>query len=108
MSGLDPSADPYGTGVSNLLTYAFFGPDRDPSTVSETELPKISPGDGSLRMTFTRPANVSGVIYGAEWSSTLGNDWEDLPDADADPDTYEFSVPIEGGKKFMRLKVSEL
>lgn len=31
VQGLDPNADPYGTGVPNLLTYAFFGTDRDPA-----------------------------------------------------------------------------
>ncbi len=95
-------ADPYATGVSNLLTFAFFGPNQDPTTVLIRQLPQAISNGSFLTYTFTEPAGVSGITYGAEWSATLGNDWLPITDTGTAPE-HIFSVPMDVDKKFIRL-----
>ncbi|MDH4443832.1 MAG: IPT/TIG domain-containing protein [Akkermansiaceae bacterium] len=68
------AADPYRTGVPNLLVYAFFGPAQDLATAQVEQLPQATLSGDSLGYQFTEPSGVSGLTYGAEWSATLGND----------------------------------
>jgi len=98
------SADPYETGVPNLLVFAFFGPDQDPATVQLNQLPQPTSAGGILSYQFTEPAGVSGIIYGAEWSATLGDDWLPVADTGTAPD-HIFSVPMDIDRKFLRLTV---
>jgi hypothetical protein len=99
------AADPYHTGVPNLLVYAFFGPAQDPATVRSSQLPQAVMSGGSLSYEFTEPSGVSGLTYGAEWSATLGNDWQPVTDTGSAP-VHRFSVPLDGPKKFLRLRVT--
>lgn len=107
VTGLDPKADPYKTGVPNLLTYAFFGTSRDPSTVSPAELPQLTVERGNMGFEFTRLPEVSNLTYGVEWGSTLDGEWQEVPDSDPEADGYQFAVPIDGSRKFLRWKVIE-
>jgi hypothetical protein len=75
------SADPYGTGLSNLLVFAFFGPDQDPEQAHSSQLPQPSLSAGNLTYSFDTPSRVTGLTYGTEWSSTLQpGSWHPITD----------------------------
>ena len=65
------NADPYKTGVPNLLVFAFFGPNQNPALANASLLPKPVRSGGNFIASFTQPSGVSGITYGAEWSTTL-------------------------------------
>lgn len=99
------TADPYHTGISNLLVFAFFGPDQDPAAVSITQLPQCDMAGDRLTFSFTEPAGVSGITYGAEWSTTL-LDWHPIPDTGSG-NLHTFSVEKGTNPQlFVRMKVS--
>jgi hypothetical protein len=56
---------------------------------------------------FTRPPEVSNLTYGVEWGSTLDGEWQEVPDSGPEADGYQFAVPIDGSRKFLRWKVIE-
>ena len=87
-----------------MLVFAFLGPDQDPSTAVISQLPQPAGAPGNFTYQFTEPSGVSGITYGAEWSATLGNDWQPVPDTGTAPE-HIFSMPIDGGRKFLRLTV---
>ncbi|HEY2341426.1 MAG TPA: Ig domain-containing protein, partial [Chthoniobacteraceae bacterium] len=102
------NADPFHTGVSNLLAFAFFGPSQNPALVSLNDLPQVQMSNGSLIFTFTQPGGVSGITYGAEWTadSDSGN-WNSVADSGSG-NLHIFSTPIAGNPQmFMRLTVSD-
>ena len=109
-SGAALNADPYQTGVENIAVFAFIGPYQYPSTASLTQLPQIQISGGKLFYSFTEPAGVSGITYGAQWSATLQpNDWHviaDTGDTSAAPPGHLFSVPMTNTQLFMRLTVT--
>jgi hypothetical protein len=101
------TADPYGTGITNLLTFALLGPEQDPGTASITQLPQMQTSGGNLVISFNQPPGVTGVTYGAEWSATLQGDWQPVPDTGTGT-LHVFSMPIGANPQlFMRLKVTE-
>jgi len=105
------NAAPYLSGVQNIAIFAFVGPYQDPSTVSASQLPQMQISGGNLLYSFTEPAGVSGIIYGAQSSATLQpNDWQpiaDTGDNSATPPTHLFSVPIgNNAQLFMRLMLA--
>jgi hypothetical protein len=61
-------------------------------------------------MSFSKPASVSSITYGAEWSTTLSSnpaDWTAIPDTDPSATGYTFSVSIGSNTSlFVRLKVT--
>ena len=82
----------------------------NPTLNSAGMLPQGQRSGGNFVISFSRPAGVTGITYGAEWSTTLSNnplDWTVVADTDASFAGYTFSVPI-GIKThlFMRLKVT--
>ena len=56
---------------------------------------------------FTQPSGVSGITYGAEWSTTLqAGSWTPIPDTGSGAQ-HTFSLSIGTVPKlFMRLKVT--
>ena len=102
------TADPYSKGIANLPVFAFAGPNQDPSTASIAQLPKPQMSGENLLCSFTQPAGVSGVTYGAEWSATLlPGSWTAITDTGTAPQ-HTFSVPIGSNTKlFLRLRVTE-
>ena len=105
------NADPYQTGVRNIQVFAFLGPYQDPSTANPAELPQVQMAGGNLFYSFTEPAGVSGLTYGAQWSATRQpNDWHaiaDTGDTSAAPPGHLFSIPIGTNPQlFMRLTVT--
>ena len=90
-------------GIPNVIEYAF---GLDPQSNSAGQLPVAELIDGALEIRFVQPADVTGIVYGAEWSSTLQEgSWQDLPDAGSAGE-HVFRLPvIDGDKCFIRLKV---
>ncbi len=100
-------ADPYFTGVPNLAVFAVLGTNQDPAKVAHGFLPQPQRIGENYVISFTEPAGVSGVTYGAEWSATLQNDWQPIPDTGIAPQ-HIFSVPIGSNAPiYMRLRVTE-
>lgn len=62
------NADPDKDGLENLVEYAF---SLNPNSPSTANLPQWVLDDETYVLTFTQPANVSGVTYTAEYNSTL-------------------------------------
>ena len=101
------TADPYHTGIPNLLVYAFFGPNQNPATAQIRLLPQVTVGGGFLSYHFSEPGEVSGLSYGAEWSTALqAGDWQAVTDTSVTPREHLFSVPMDGARKFLRLVVT--
>ncbi len=71
-------ADPDKDGIPNILEYAF---GLSPTQNTSAQLPRPQANGTSLGLSFSQPAGVTGIIYGAEWSATLQDgDWHPLPD----------------------------
>jgi hypothetical protein len=89
-------------GLLNIVEFAF---GLHPQQNSAGMLPQPQRSGDNFVISFTEPAGVSGITYGAEWSQTLG-DWEDVPDTGISPQ-HTFSVPIDTNTQlYMRLKVT--
>ena len=101
-------ADPYRTGVANLLVFGLVGPQQNPAAANIRQLPMLQVDRSSLSYTFTRPAGVDGIIYGAEWTTNIvSGPWQPVSNSGSG-EVHTFSVPMSGEqKKFFRLKVSE-
>jgi hypothetical protein len=54
-------------GKVNLLKYAF---GLNPTLSNGTQLPRPQKVGGNFVASFTQPAGVSGIPYGAEWNTT--------------------------------------
>jgi hypothetical protein len=91
-------------GIPNLLEYAF---DMSPAASSAHQLPQGGMNGSFFEMNFTQPAGVSGVTYGAEYSTSLApNDWHPVTNS-ATPPLHSYRVPTATGQQvFMRIKVS--
>ena len=102
-SGADLN-DPDNDGIVNLLEYAFA---LNPKQNSAGLLPRAQRSGDNLVLSFTQPAGVSGITYGAEWSATLqAGDWHPITDTGTG-NQHTFSVPDASNTTlFMRLRVS--
>ena len=102
--GSDPNA-PGANGLANLLNFGFgLTPSQGNAAML---LPQPQASGGNYVITFTQPAGVSGVTYGAEWKADLSSGtWTPIGDSGTGT-THTFSVPIGSNPQiFMRLKVS--
>ncbi|MCX6874983.1 MAG: M6 family metalloprotease domain-containing protein [Verrucomicrobia bacterium] len=91
-------------GISNFLEFAFgLNPMRDSSGL----LPRMQKSGANYAATFTQPDGVTGVTYGAEWSTTLQPaSWSAIPDTGVAP-LHTFSIPTgRNPKLFLRLKTT--
>jgi surface-anchored protein len=97
--------DPDEDGIPNLLEYAF---QLDPAASSTHLLPQAVLAGGNLEMSFTPPPVVTGISWGAEWSSTLDpHDWQVIPSTGTAP-LHLYQVPVMGkDRAFIRIRVSE-
>ncbi|MEI7953810.1 MAG: cadherin-like beta sandwich domain-containing protein [Verrucomicrobiota bacterium] len=91
----------------NLIDYAFGL--HGGAAGSGGHLPQGRIIGGNYVIEFAQPADVTGITYGAEWSSTLlPGSWTDVPDSGLGAQ-HIFSVPAgANGKLFLRLKVMGL
>jgi len=99
-------ADPYKTGLANLLVFAFFGPNQNPIQARISNLPRPQVVGGRLTYSFSAPSGVSGISYSAEWSdSLLSNDWHNIPDMGSGVQ-HIFSVDLNNNiRRFTRLRI---
>ncbi|HEY2572855.1 MAG TPA: choice-of-anchor tandem repeat GloVer-containing protein, partial [Verrucomicrobiaceae bacterium] len=97
-------ADPLGDGISNLVKYAF---GLEPATPALNQMPQPAFAADRLGFTFTEPAGVGGIAYGAEWTRFLNPpSWQPLPDSGSGS-LHEFQAYVgDVSSAFMRLKVS--
>ena len=103
------AADPYNTGVTNLIVFAIFGQYRSPISVSAALLPQPRIIGTNYVISFNEPAGVSNISYGAQYATSISPaNWQ--PVADTGSGTQHiFSVPIAGNPQlFMRLVVTNL
>jgi hypothetical protein len=91
-------------GILNIMEYAF---GTDPIQNSSGQLPAANLIGGNFAISFTQPAGVTGITYGAEWSATmLPTDWHPVSDSGLYPQ-HTFSVPVGSNTGlFMRLVVT--
>ncbi len=101
------NADPFHTGIPNLLVFAFLGPNSNPGTASLRQLPQLQMSGGNLLFTFTQPSGVDDVIYGAEFTKALAPaEWTPIPDTGIGA-VHTFCVPTVGDTQmFLRLTVT--
>lgn len=86
------TADHDRDGITNGLEYAF---GLDPTSANPvTVLPQPVSAAGSLTLSYASPAPVSGVTYGAEWSSNLAT-WTPIADTGSG-DVHTFAVGLAG------------
>ncbi|MCX6876807.1 MAG: PQQ-dependent sugar dehydrogenase [Verrucomicrobia bacterium] len=91
-------------GLANITEYAF---GLNPTRSDSLALPQPRLIAGVFGVTFTQPAGVSGITYGAEWSTTLAAaSWTAIADTGTGS-THTFNVPANGNPRmFIRLIVT--
>ena len=91
-------------GLPNLVEFAF---GLNPQQSDVGLLPRPQRVADNFVFSFTQPAGVSGITYGAEWSETLlDGTWTPLADSGTPPQ-HTFSVPIAlHPQLYMRLKIT--
>ena len=91
-------------GLVNLTEFAF---GFNPKVSGDGQLPVGQIIGGNFVVYFNPPASVSGITYGAEWSTALlPATWTVIPDTGIPPQ-HAFSVPIGSNKRmFMRFRIS--
>jgi len=89
-------------GIGNGFEYAF---DLNPTTFTpRAALPPAVIAAGSMTFSYTQPAGVTGVTYGADWSVDLSS-WNPVTDTGSGG-THTFSVSTAGkARLFMRHKI---
>lgn len=102
------TASPYGNGLTNLQTFAFLGPSQNPATAQSSQLPHLQAGGGNLTYSFVQPAGVSGVVYGAQYTTSLTTpNWQPVADTGSGG-VHTFTAPVNGATQlFLRLLVTE-
>ncbi len=98
------TADPDKDGVPNLAEFAF---GLNPTSGASVQLPSFQRTGGAFLSTFTQPAAVSGITYGAQWSTSLSSGWAAIPDTGIG-NTHTFSVSVGTNSRiFCRYLISE-
>jgi hypothetical protein len=108
------TADPYGSGVPNLLAYALR---LNPATARPTDVPTPAISNGHLTVTYVVPASITDIAYIVEVSSDLMT-WNSgtgytqvtstVASASGNTITIQDTLPTTTQKRFMRLRVTQL
>jgi hypothetical protein len=108
-----PAADPYGSGVPNLLAYAL---QLNPATASPTNVPHAVINSGHLTLTYLVPAGMTDVTFIVEVSTDL-NTWNSgtgytqqiasTTGSAGTTITVQDLLPSTSLRHFMRLRVSQ-
>jgi hypothetical protein len=93
------------TGLPNLLKYAF---GLNPTLPGPIQMPQPVLSGNTLSISFIQPQGVSGITYGAQWTSNLAPpNWQPVPDSGAGG-LHIFSISVGSNPSlFMRLQVTE-
>ncbi len=107
-----PSADPYGSGVPNLLAYAL---QLDPSTAQVSNVPHATIQNGHLTLTYVVPSAITDVTFIVEVSTDLQT-WNTgagytsvistVAGTTGQTITVQDALPSTARKHFMRLRVT--
>ena len=91
-------------GIVNLIEFGF---GLDPTKNSAGQLPQAELNGSNLVISFTAPAGVTGITYGAGWSTVLqAGSWTSIPDTGSAP-RHTFSVPAGTNKAlFIQLTIT--
>jgi glucose/arabinose dehydrogenase len=85
-----------GDGLVNIVEFAF---GLDPTSGASLNPPQPQLTGGIFRATFTQPAGVSGITYGAEWNTTLASaGWTTIPDTGSGS-SHTFDVPASANSR---------
>ncbi|MDB6132276.1 MAG: hypothetical protein JWM59_519 [Verrucomicrobiales bacterium] len=97
-------ADPDHDGLPNLVEFAF---DLNPKSGASPALPQGRLENGNFMVSFDQPAGMSGIAYGAEWTTNpASGPWTAVADTGTLPQ-HLFSVPSGAHQRlFVRLKIS--
>jgi hypothetical protein len=108
------AADPYGSGVPNLLAYAL---QLNPATARPTDVPQPVIRNGHLMLTYLAPASITDITYVVEVSSDLMT-WNsgagytqvtsNVAGTSGNTITVQDTLPSALQKHFMRLRVTQL
>jgi hypothetical protein len=108
-----PTADPYGSGVPNLLAYAL---QLNPSTAQLTNVPSPTIVNGHLAVTYVAPSAITDITFIVEVSPDLVN-WNSgsgytevvssVASAAGQTITVQDDLPPTTQKSFMRLRVTQ-
>jgi len=92
-------------GIVNFVEFAF---GLNPTQNSAGLIPQAQRIGPNFVTSFTQAAGVSGVTFGAEWTtSLLSGSWTPIPDTGTAPQ-HVFSWPVGSNPKmFMRLRVTD-
>ena len=103
-----PTSDPEGDGLQNLLEYALNLHPREPSLAG---LPVVGDDGGNLTLTYLKDTTKTDISYQVETSDSLSG-WGAVSDAlvstNGTIETRKAVVPINGIRKFLRLKITQL
>ena len=108
------TADPYGSGVPNLLAYAL---QLNPAMAQPTNVPTPVNSNGHLTVTYFVPTSITDVSYVAEVSTDLIT-WKsgagytqvitNVAGAGGNTLTVQDMLPSTTQKRFMHLRVTQL
>lgn len=97
------SADPDNDGLVNLVEYAFGLPTRE---AGQQGLPSWQREGDTYVLTFSPPAGVNGLSYGAEYTTSLkAETWATLPNQGTAA-TPRFVVPALEAEAFFRIRIT--
>jgi hypothetical protein len=108
-----PTADPYGSGVPNLLAYAL---QLNPATAQLTNVPTPKPSSGHFSLTYFVPTSIRDVTYTVQVSTDLvhwnsGTGYTQVITNVATPSgttiTVQDTLPTTTPRRFMRLNVTQ-
>ena len=102
------TSDPDGDGLSNLLEYAF---NLNPGQPSLTGIPFIGEDNADLTLTYQKDISKPDISYQVEVSDNLVA-WPPAGDVlvltNGTIETRQANVPVSGGRRFLRLKITKL
>jgi hypothetical protein len=103
-----PTSDPEGDGLQNLLEYALNLHPREPSLAG---LPVVGDDGVNLTLTYLRDTSKPDISYQVEVSDSLAG-WgmvsDELVSTTGTIETRKATLPIDGPKRFLRLKITQL
>jgi len=109
LEGLDhPDADPDGDGLTNRFEFLL---GFDPNDSNSTLKTKIEPAEEAGSMRFIINRVTSTLVFSVEWNADLSGEWQVhahvvLEGDETQADDHEIMLPMDGERRFYRLRVA--